>query len=150
MEEKILQAIRTIADNPNKISSVYRIRKEQEYTRYYFLYNERFVWSVEKLEDDDFFDVNDTLLASKAYTATYYPGASIDDITRDFELAHAKKSVDELTYTPSLLKSEEALNIFDDLYRKVNELYFGFERILDEIIDHSKENEQNGLSTDHH
>ncbi len=150
MEEKVLQAIRTIAHNPNKISSVYRIRKEQEYTRYYFLYNKRFVWSVEKLEDDDFFHVNDSLLASKAYTATYFPGATIDEITREHELAIDKNNTDELSYSPSLLNSEEALSIFDDLYRTVNELYFGFERILDEIINHSKENDQKGMSADHH
>jgi len=109
---KIIRTVNAIIQNPDKITNIRR--KENEY---YFLYNEKYKWSIHKSES--------------VYYLHYYPfDITIEEIS---EIEHWEE-YDYISYNTKELKSQEAKESFRELYRILKEKIYHVDEALDEII----------------
>lgn len=111
---KIIRTVNTMIQNPDKITNVKR--KENEY---YFLYNEKYKWSIHKSES--------------VYYLHYYPfDITIEEISEIEDLEW--EAYDYVSYNTKELKSREAEESFLELYQILKEKIYNMDKVLDEII----------------
>lgn len=117
---KIIRAINVIISNQKKISDVISGKNENEL---FFLYDNKHKWSVRKSQDDENFFV------------FYYRGKrGLNDYAQIPEEDWEGISREFITYSTKELKSREALESMQELYRIVKEKLLGMDDVLDEII----------------
>jgi len=116
---KIIRTVNTMIQNSGKITNI--IRKESEY---YFLYNEKYKWSISKPES--------------VYYLHYYPfDITIEEISEIEE--HEWEAYDSVSYNTKELKSREAEESFLELYQILKEKIYNMDEVLDEIIKDGEE-----------
>jgi len=114
---KMVRAANIMVSNAVKISNV--IQKGNEY---FFLYGEKYKWSI-------MFDADEN-----SYSLFYYPGKfSLNLLASmpDDEWRHYDKYI---VYNSKELKTREAHDTFNELYRTVKEQLLGIGDVLDDII----------------
>lgn len=114
---KIIAVINIMISNSNKISQVSLIDREC-----FFLYDQKHKWSITQGDDND------------VYYLHYYPGEEmIDQLAsmEEIEWAHYNKLI---TYSSKELKTREAYESLQELYRIVKEKSFGVDDAFDDII----------------
>lgn len=111
---KIIQVINAMISNKDKISNV--LQNEGEY---YFLYDNKYKWSIKKSNDD--------------YTLFFYPtqAFSIEQLVKNNDWINFAEFV---TYMSHEIKTREALESFSELYQIVSEKLYGLDDVFDEII----------------
>lgn len=113
---KIVRAANVMVSNAVKISNVIKSSKE-----YFFLYDDKYKWSI---------IFNDS---EKSYRLFYYPTEiSIEQLASmsgdEWEV------LDFITYDSKDLKTREAYDTFNELYRTVKEKLLRINDVLDDII----------------
>ncbi|MGV0996176.1 hypothetical protein [Empedobacter falsenii] len=112
---KIIQVINTMITNSNKISKVLKNKDE-----YFFLYNEKHKWSINRDEESNFI-----LYFYPTDTYNIKELANFDDWHNFNEM---------VTYKSEDMKSREAFESFSELYQIVSEKLYGLDDIFNEII----------------
>ncbi|KPH92343.1 hypothetical protein AMS57_02115 [Pseudoalteromonas undina] len=116
---KIVRAANAMCGNKELITNV--IRAEQN--ELYFIYNQKFKWSIIKDDDDD------------EITLHFYPDSTItlEELTQ-FDSSTWSDYKQYISYSSHELGTREAQETFNELYNSVQEMVFGMEDVLDEII----------------
>lgn len=112
---KIVEAINTMISNPQKISNIIKVNNE-----YFFLYNDKYKWSLNKNENDDYFLF---LYPDKSKSLEYFS-----------EFTDWQGYSDFVTYKSSEIKTREAIESFSELYLLLSKKTLGVDDILDDII----------------
>lgn len=114
---KIIQAVNAMISKSDKISKC--IENDGEY---FFLYNEKYRWSIVRYGDD-------------SYSLFYYScEESIEQLSLLGERARLE-GVDFVQYSTRDLKFRESYESFQDLYLTITEKLHGVDIMLDDIID---------------
>lgn len=110
---KIVQVINAMITNKNKITNVI-----QNKTEYFFLYNDKFKWSINLYEDN--------------FNLYFYP----DTVFSISELAFQTnwEQSQFVVYSTKEIKTQESWESFKELYQVVSEKVYGLDDIFDEII----------------
>ena len=112
---KIVRAANAMIMNSGKIDSV--IENSHREKDLYFLYDQKHKWSVWMDSDDG------------EYWLYYYPGGeNINDI------ASGAPSV-AVSYSTKKMNDRESIQTFAELFRVIEEKYYGLDKVLNEIID---------------
>lgn len=116
---KIVQAVNAMISNPEKITSIIKGRETSE-NEYFFLYKNKYKWSVAQVDIDE-------------YNIFYYVDnmslAEIEQISRN-----NWKTLNFVTYKTSEIRTKEAFESFSELYRVVSEKAFGLDEMFNDII----------------
>lgn len=113
---KIIAVINVMISNSNKISQVSLLGKEC-----FFLYDHKHKWSISRSDDD-------------VYYLHYYPGnETIDQLAsmEEIEWVNYNKLI---TYSSKEIKTREAYESMQELYRLIKEKSFGIDEAFDDII----------------
>ena len=106
--------------NLEKITSV---RKSNEASEYYFIYNEKYKWSIMQDQGD------------KEFSIYYYPtGQSLDEIMHESDW----QNIDLVYYSTREIKTKEAHESFSELYTLIKEKVYGIDDVFDDIISDSE------------
>lgn len=111
---KIVQAVNAMIANPQLIANVVQGQDE-----FFFLYKNRYTWSMSKREDD--------------YFLWFYPGCSHPEELTSFE-GHDWEGVPMVTYRAKEIGTKEARASFTELYTIIKEKLYGLNDVLDDII----------------
>ncbi len=116
---KIVIAANAMIENKNKISDVIQGHHDSEI---FFKYNNKYKWSILKRSDGQ-------------YSLMFYPGRQqLEDLAEMHEENWVE--FDEyVLYDSKELGSKESIETFKDLYHVVNDMKYGMDEILDDIID---------------
>ena len=111
---KIVQVINAMISNSDKISNVRKNNKE-----YFFLYNNKFKWSISRGDDEN-------------YYVHFYPlnDMNIEELSTFLDW----DQYEYVTYSIKDIKTTEAIESFRELYQIVSDKVFGIDDIFDEII----------------
>lgn len=116
---KLIQAINAIIINSSKISDVYQNKSE-----YYFLYDNKYKWSINMIDDE-----NEGII----YNLHYYPiDVDISSLATTSNWSFYEGQF--ITYSTRDYKTKEAIESFVELYRIVKEKVLGINKVLDDII----------------
>ncbi len=114
---KIVQVVNKIIENKDKISEVQKNGKE-----YFFKYDSRYIWSILRGEEEE------------EYWIHFYPKVKMSyEELLDFREWHTLEG-DYLTYSTSVLKTQEAFETFKELYHIIADKLLGVNDIFDEIL----------------
>ncbi|MFJ2328900.1 hypothetical protein [Pseudomonas sp. NPDC087690] len=115
---KIVVAANAMIENSHKITDVLQGVHEGEI---FFRYDQKYKWSILKRHDDH-------------YALMFYPGRQrIEDLaSMPDEYWHEFNEM--VNYNSKDLGTKESLETFKDLYRVVNDMKYGMDQVLDEII----------------
>lgn len=119
---KIVQAVNAMIANHHKISNV---KKNDE--EIFFLYDSKYKWSIRKERQ-------------KGYTIFYYPlDNSLEDLASYGEGSNRWDEIEYLSFKTTELKTQEAFETFSELYTIVSGKIYGFNQVLDDIINTEEE-----------
>lgn len=112
---KIIAVINSMISNSNKISQIIPRQKE-----YYFLYDNKYKWSI-SVDNNDVFYLH------------YYAGEeSIEQLASYSALEWSEYQY--VTYSSKQMKTREAYESMQELYRIVKEKLCGVDEAFDDII----------------
>ena len=116
----IIEAVKSIISKNEKITCVKRINDE-----IFFLFNEKYKLSMMSYhENSDRFE----------YLLNCYPGTEKLEELYTLVEANEINKVSSITYRTDELKSREAYESFQQLFKIIEEKSLGIDKILDEII----------------
>ena len=114
---KIVSAINTMINDAHKISKV--IPNENVF---YFLYADKYKWSIVQFEDDLCF-------------LNYYPGEiSFEEMAQMKDYEWSQSGIEQVVYSTNEFKTKEAVESFKELYLTVKEKLYGVDKVLNDII----------------
>ncbi|MDR2906462.1 MAG: hypothetical protein LBU91_00530 [Bacteroidales bacterium] len=117
---KIIQVLNSIISDKSKITNVIRGNLGGN-SEYYFLYNNKYKWSIAKNSDEEYF-------------VHLYPETelTLSDLADPDTWNHS--TVSYVTYSTKDLKTQEAEETFRELYQIVSDKLFGIDDIFNDII----------------
>lgn len=125
---RIVQAVNAMISKKDKISNV---RGGLIPYSYFFTYNYKYVWSIEKeVDDDDYLNISNYPLR-KGYKPEEYTDYLSGIDPSDF------RQIDYVCYSTRELNTREAIESFRELYTIVKEKILGIDITLDDIIENS-------------
>lgn len=120
---KIVQAVNSMIEKENKITSVKRVVDTDHDTTYFFTYNNKYLWAVRKDTDEN-------------YWLAYFPagpaqaGEAMDECRRNWR----QGEIDMVSYFSPELRTQEATESFAALHRIVEERLYGMNEVIDDIL----------------
>ncbi len=116
---KIIRAINVMISNSKKITNVILSEKE-----YFFLYDRKHKWSISKNEEKNVFYLH------------YYPGEeTLEDLSSITPEDWDYHNISYITYSSEEIKTREAYESMQELYRITKEKSLGIDKVFDDIID---------------
>lgn len=115
---KIVIAANAMIENKDKISLVIPGKHQ---TEIFFVFDGRYKWSVLKRNDGHF-------------NLTYYPGRQTIEELASFEEHDWIDFTQQVVYTTKDLATRESMETFQELYSLLNDLKYGMDGVLDDII----------------
>ncbi|RKG30069.1 hypothetical protein [Acinetobacter tianfuensis] len=113
---KIIQAVNSMISNSKLITNVLASTSKE----YFFLYNQKYKWSMRKVNLDE-------------YSLWFYPGTqSLDELVNTLD--HEWEYVQMIHYSSKDLATKESLDSFKELFTILEEKVFGMDSVLDDII----------------
>lgn len=112
---KIVQAVNAMLSNPKYITDVMATDNE-----YFFLYKEKYKWSVKSIED--------------RISLWFYPGNESLQQLMQVTTGSSWDTVPMIHYSDKDIGTKEAKATFIELYNLVKEKLYGVDRVLDDII----------------
>ena len=112
---KIITVINTMISNSDNISQIIQHKKE-----YFFIYDNKYKWSIN--------------VQSNVYILNYYAGKESIEKLANFS-AIEWSEYPFVTYTSQDMKTREAYESMQELYRIVQEKLYGVDRAFNDIIE---------------